>query len=194
MSNILSKEAQILVDSIYNFGCLSINQAKIILEGVTKPSAVVKFLCLNQYVKFIDDTYIVAFKHPEPDREIIDCLWVAFDQFTEDGEFDIDAFSQCFKGEKPCNLCGIKNNLILNFIYTTENNLTNISFLQERFYSRTKAKPGKEDKKGIVHILVSRDVNILGKLEALNLSFPFVVAILSGPSKEQPQIEYYEAK
>ena len=190
----LTEQATIIAKAVEQFGCISIEQVKCLMAGIYERDIrpTINFLESNKYLRNISNEYLTSYYKNNIDSTMIACLWIALDQLeTQDGCIDRIGYESICKYDNICNLFFIKDNVVINIAYISESTLSNVSLLQQRFYAHTNAEKGKESDKSILHLFVTKDKEIPGKINDMQLNIPYCIALISSIyGGEKPDITY----
>jgi len=200
MNNLLSYEAEAILNLINLFDGVSLKQLELLhFEGTkTDILPVVNFLVNRQYINGSNKPLLLPLRSPRTDLgytpEKSDCLWAFLDAIKrEDGKVYKEDIEAAYKGTAPIQLCFIKDaNISVNIVHINKSSITQLIYLQQRYYTVNNIQKGEEKEKRILHEFVSRDKTLLEKIDELELTMPYVKVLITGSDEDIPKIEYLD--
>lgn len=191
-----SDESKLVLSLLDKFGALTIAQAKKIFEGSGfNPKPMIAWLCKYRMIQFFDDNFITLQNNFQFDQETLYCLWVMLDRIKAEDISKSNDLRTANKCDNGAEICYINNNKTMEYItFVSTSTFTKISLIQDTFYTSTGVTAGNEESSMRNYIFVSDDEAILDELEKMNLTLPFMVAIVNADLMDpdaSPSIDYY---
>lgn len=202
MAITLKPEARTIINLLNKFGSLTIGQINKLFEGSNfNPIPTLAFLSKSRLIQFIDDNYAVLENRPNYKPETLYCLWVMLDKIGSTIEDNPNirniSHSQEITSANPCDngveVCFINGSKMIEYVlYVDKTTISKISLIQDTFYTSTGTKPGEEERCKRLYTIVTKDEEIMDTIAEMNLTIPFVIALIEGELTEIPTINYYK--
>lgn len=168
----LSHEQQNILNLVSRFGCLDIEQAYYLLKSnpINISAILINMLIKNDYLELINEHILVGKGSKKMyDRDIINCIWVMLKIAKNESEI-YDSMS----AQAPAKIYfTINGKDSFELIPVNQSKLINIRTAQDKYIAKN------EQFKGIANnwiVFVTDDLDVITKIKACNLQFPFLVA------------------
>lgn len=188
MKNYLSKEQSMLMDIVSRFGCVSLDQAYILMKPADKRITIqlINMLIKNNYISLVQNKYLtIKGSEDKLNRDVINCIWAMMALSKYDKKVVIDSM----RAVKPAVLFFSMNDKeTFEVIPLNNSKLINIKATQDMY----EAKMSKfSDIVQNWYVFVIEDPQMLMKLKQYQLPFKFIVALI-GEVKENgyPDVKF----
>lgn len=195
-----TKEQQEILNLVSKFGCLDIEQIKVLMEPYEEKTVnlLVNTLIKNHILSVVernDKTYIVPFGNEKAfDYSQIACVWVMMEMSTSK-----DEIKEAMKAEAPAAFYFTSNRReSFEIMYVNSDNLFKLNIIQERYKMRSKQKSRALVDNYTILVVGNKENNDKENMEIINtiynyeLEFPFILALLSNTGQGKPTIKKYK--
>lgn len=186
MANITREEHEIL-SYVSKFGCLDIEQLKILMQPLESRHVVTLVNCLikKKVLSVIASRYLVTI-NSKVSRPVISCIWAMLELDSSKNDF-----SESMRAVFPADIFfTIRRKDSFDVMFINEGNLNKIALLQERYLEKECSK-----KRSLIHtvpVFVVDDASnkqLILKIKESGFSFPFILAIIAYGDAERPSIK-----
>lgn len=197
----ITNEQQEILSLVSKFGCLDIEQLKILLEPYEEKTVnmLVQTLIKNHMISIVnqrDKRYIVPFGNEKSlKHSVISCVWVMMELSTS-----IDEMKESMKAEAPALFYFTSNRKeSFEIMYVDSNNLFKLNAVQEKYKLRNRHKSKAFAENYTVLVVGNKDNNeqenmaLIRQIHGYELEFPFVLALVSGTTNGKPVIRTFKS-
>ncbi len=182
----LTRDEREIISYVSKFGCLDIEQLKVLMQPMESRNVVILVNCLikKHVLSFLASRYLVMM-NCKISMPIISCIWAILEL-----DSSRDDFSEAMRAIFPADIfftVGRKDSF--DVMYVDEGSLNKISLLQERYLEKEHSK--KSSLIQSVPMFVMDDVSnkdLIMRIKDSGFSFPFILAIVAYGDSARPTI------
>lgn len=182
----VTKEEHEVISYVCKFGCLDIEQLKILMQPLESRNVVTLVNCMikKHMILFLGSRYLVPI-NCKISRPIVSCVWAML-QLTSSKE----DFLESMRAVAPADIYFTVNRTdSFDVMYLDEGNLNKLGILQQRYIGKESSK--KNDLIKTIPIFVVDDVSnksLLQRIKDSGFSFPFILAIVAYGGSDRPTV------
>lgn len=182
----LTREEHEIISYVSKFGCLDIEQLKILMQPLESKYVVTLANCMikKHLMTFLGSRYLVPI-NCKISRPIISCIWAML-QLTSSK----DDFIESMRAVAPADIYFTVNRTdSFDVMYIDEGGLNKLGVLQQRYIGKESAK--NSDLIKTIPIFVVDDVSnksLLQRIKDSGFSFPFILAIIAYGESDRPTV------
>lgn len=188
----LSSAAIKIRQKVYELGTMTIGQVHEMFPSVN-PSSInfyIMSLYKKQFIKIVNEKYIVPFVETAADEIMADSLWVMLDKANKDDQDEV--IDTCFRGENPVKVCFMAGNILYEVVPITKYSINNINLIAEKNEARSISKEKADE--GTRYVFLIDTPDMLSRIAEFDIQFPHLVALAEHSNEDtMPKITYYEA-
>lgn len=191
VSNINDEQKEIL-SLVSKFGCLDIEQVKILMEPSTEKEIVmlINGLIKDRMLSIVNQKYLIPFGDKNSfNISTISCLWVMMKISSK------EEIKESIKAEPPSQIFFTsKRKESYELMYVDESNLYKLNALQEK-YDRRNSMNSKLFENTFNVLVIDHERSLLiPKIKEYNLQFPFLLALVPQTSAGKPSIKFLKSQ
>lgn len=193
----ITNEQQDILSLVSKFGCLDIEQLKILMEPQDEKTVnmLVNNLIKNHVLSIVnrkDKTYIVPFGNEKSyNHSVISCVWVMMSLTTSK-----DEIKESMKAEAPALFYFTsERKKSFEIMYVDSNNLFKLNTVQEKYRIRSKHKSKIISEYYTILVICNQDnadqenAALIRQIKECEFEFPFILAIVSNATHGKPTIK-----
>ena len=193
-TNNLSSTSLAIEDLVTSLGTVSIGQIFKLLPNMKKETVQFYIMALvkKQKINIVQDAYLVPFMKKDADINMVQAIWVMLNKNEEKTLFD-EEIELCFSGEKPVDLCFMKDDTLLEVLTINKYTINNINYIAEKDKARTVKGDAADD--FIKYVFIIDNPDMLERLGEYGIAFPHEIAyVRDNGTDSMPQITYYSVE
>lgn len=190
-SNINDEQKEIL-SLVSKFGCLNIEQVKVLMEPNSEKDIVmlINGLVKDRMLSIVNQKYLIPFGDKDAfNISTISCLWVMMKISSK------EEIKESMKAEPPSQIFFTsKRTESYELMYIDESNLYKLKALQEKYDRRNSMNSKLFENTYNVLVIDHESSFLIPKLKEYNLQFPFLLALVSQTSTGKPSIKFLKSQ
>ncbi len=183
----LTREEHDILSYVSKFGCLDIEQLKVLMQPLESKYVITLVNCLikKRVLSVISSRYLVTI-NSKMSRPTISCIWAMLELDSSKSDF-----SESMRAVFPADIfftAGRKDSF--DVMYLDEGCLNKIALLQERYLKKESSK--KSSLIQTIPVFVMDDASnkeLIVRIKESGFSFPFILAIIAYGEADRPSVK-----